>query len=141
MPSFTVRSLTFKGNNHYMRFTFVRSGGFAAVPALRVQASVTSDGATGEVVADRGYRRTLEAQESAALFEDAERLVRAGGVPPSSHAARDRFLFQLTIETSSGATAIVESRDLASAGPPALARLIEWVAREADAIVQTRLRS
>ena len=85
-----------------MRFTFVRSGGFAAVPVLRVQASVTSDGATGEVVADRGYRRTLEAQESAALFEDAERLVRAGGVPPSSHAARDRFLFQLTIETSSG---------------------------------------
>ena len=124
-----------------MRFTFVRSGGFAAVPGLRVQASVTIDGASGEVVADRGYRRTLEAQESAALVEDAERLVRAGGVPPSSHAARDRFLFQLTIETSSGATAIVESRDLAGAGPPALARLIEWVAREADAIVQTRLRS
>jgi hypothetical protein len=123
-----------------MRLTFVRSGGFAAAPGLRVEASVTIDAATREVVADPDYRRTLDPEESAALAEDAERLLRAGRLSPSSPEARDSFRFQLIIDDASGASAAVEWCDPASSAPPALARLIQWVAREADAIVRARGR-
>jgi hypothetical protein len=139
-----------------VKISFVRSGGFVAAPGLQVRAWVTLDASGGVVVAEPDYRRAVDPLESADLAAAAEALAhtfrQARGVasphdPPvaadaartPSAAARDAFRFQFTIESSSGAQADLRASDVdVKSGPPELGRLVQWAAREADAIVRNR---
>ena len=142
-----------------LKILFVRSGGFVAAPGLQVRGSVTVDAAGGVVLAEPDYRRVVDPQESAELAGAAEALAhtfrQAHGIasrhdhlaaadakrtPPT--ATRDAFRFQFTIESSSGAQAEVQASDVdLKSGPPELGRLVQWAAREADAIVRKRFGS
>ena len=142
-----------------LKILFVRSGGFVAAPGLQVRGSVTMDAAGGVVLAEPDYRRVVDPQESAELAGAAEALAhtfrQARGIasrhdhlaaadarrtPPT--ATRDAFRFQFTIESSSGAQAEVQASDVdLKSGPPELGRLVQWAAREADAIVRRRFGS
>jgi hypothetical protein len=142
-----------------VKISFVRSGGFVAAPGLQVRASVTLDASGGVVVAEPDYHRVVDPQESADLARAAEalahtfrqdhgvasrhdHLVTADAARTPSTAARDAFRFQFTIESSSGAQAEVRASDVdLKSGPPELGRLVQWAAREADAIVRKRFGS
>jgi len=142
-----------------VKISFVRSGGFVAAPGLQVRASVTLDASGGVVVAEPDYHRVVDPPESADLARAAEALARtirqdpdeasrhdplvaADAARTPSTAARDAFRFQFTIESSSGAHADLRASDVdLKSGPPELDRLVEWAAREADAIVRKRFGS
>jgi hypothetical protein len=142
-----------------VKISFVRSGGFVAAPGLQVRASVTLDASGGVVVAEPDYHRVVDPQESADLARAAEalahtfrqdhgvasrhdHLVAADAARTPSTAARDAFRFQFTIESSSGAHADLRASDVdLKSGPPELGRLVQWAAREADAIVRKRFGS
>ena len=141
-----------------VKISFVRSGGLVAAPGLQVRALLTLDASGGVVVSEPDYRRVVELQESAELAGAAEALahtsrkdegvasrhdqtVAAGAARAPSTAARDAFRFQFTIESSSGVQATLRASDVDLSGPPELGRLVQWAAREADAIVRKRFGS
>ena len=127
-----------------MLITFARTGGLVAAPGLGVRAAVALDAAGGEVTMADGYRRTLDSAEGTALFADAEEALaaieRRGGVSPtaSHHGSPDAFRLDVTISADNSRMAVVASDAAELAAIPALARLSEWAAREADAIVRHR---
>ena len=142
-----------------VKISFVRSGGFVAAPGLQVRGWVTLGASGGVVVAEPDYRRVVDPQESADVARAAEALahtfrqapgvasrhdhpVAADAARRPSTATRDAFRFQFIIESSSGAQADLKASDAdLKSGPPELGRLVEWAAREADAIVRKRFGS
>ena len=141
-----------------VKISFVRSGGLVAAPGLQVRALVTLDASGGVVVAEPDYRRVVDPQESADLAGAADALahtfrqahgvasrhdqaVAADAERAPSAAARDAFRFQFTIESSSGVRVDLRASDVDLSGPPELGRLVQWAAREADAIVRKRFGS
>jgi len=105
-----------------------------------VSAAVTLSAAGGEVTADDGYRRTLAPAESAALLADAYAALAA--VASQDSASRsgspDAFRLEITLIADDSRAVVVRSDDASVAAIPAAARLNEWGAREADAIVRRR---
>jgi hypothetical protein len=119
--------------------TFVRSGGLAGAPGLRVAASVRVDWSGGEVVAP-AYLRQVGAAEAAALLADGEAIassahemhVRTGASSP------DAFRFSFTIQTGTDAVEVPSGAELGAARA-SLDRLLAWAGKEAQEIVQHRL--
>ena len=127
-----------------MRIAFSRSGGLAAAPGLQVRGSATLDPSGGDVTSEPDYHRNLDAAESMSLMNNAEAARAAAEELPTAGnpRARDAYQFSISIDTpQSGSATIRVQGDAAPTDPPAIARLVEWVSREADAIVQHRFTS
>jgi hypothetical protein len=122
-----------------MKLTFTRTGGLVAAPGLQVQAVVTIDPDRGEVTAE-DYRRVLGQDERAALLADVASVAHTQPAPQrTAPRAPDAYRFRFSIGNGQATTTI----DVGASQPslsPALARLVDWASREADAIVRARFR-
>jgi hypothetical protein len=122
-----------------MRVTFVRSGGFAAVPGLRVAATVTLDDSSAAFVeAEPAYRRDLDASESERLMVAARDVIAHGEQLGSPGGAdRDAYQFAFTLEDG-GRQVNVSVSSGSSSLPPSLRTLVDWASRESAAIVRSK---
>jgi len=124
-----------------MVMTLIRSGGFAGMPGLRVQATVTFEPDHGVVVSG-DYSRSLGAAESAALHEDAlavEKATAAGQAAPEN-SSPDAFRLQMTIDTGPRRVEVSGGSMLQGARRE-LERLTGWAERECDAIIRRRFEA
>jgi hypothetical protein len=126
-----------------MQMAFTRTGGIAAVPGLQVRGTATFDGSGGEVTS-AGYHRTLNPSESQSLLTDAEaaRVTAASHPVAGNPRARDAYQYSIVIDIDGGQRATLRARGEAGPADPApIARLIDWVSRETEAIAHQRLTS
>ncbi len=122
-----------------MVITFVRSGGFAAVPALRVSGTVTIEPAGAFVAAEPSYRRALDADESRQLTDAAHAIAADTSVQPKeAEQVRDAYQFAFTIEQD-GRRMDVRAGSGSSSISPALQRLVDWAGREATSVVRANI--
>jgi hypothetical protein len=117
--------------------TFSRTGGFAAVAALRVRAVVTIEHRRGGVESD-DYYREIDAAEAEALASDAvaaitERRVRTH----DATGARDAFRYEFSILPDAGNPETISACDDEPADS-ATGRLVVWARNEAARILARR---
>jgi hypothetical protein len=106
-----------------------------------VHGTATFDASGGEVTS-AGYRRTLDPSESQSLLTDAEAASVAAARHPlaGNPRARDAYQYSISIETAGGQSTTLRARgDAGPADPAPIARLIDWVSRETEAIAHQRL--
>ena len=124
-----------------MQITFSRSGGFAALPGMTIEATLSVDAKGARVESDGGqYQRALSVAEMAhfaLLAEPAGAARLAEGLRAGAPAGQaDRFHFQLSF----GSGARRHSFDFSEghieglrAQAPALAAMLEWIGRRSRA--------
>lgn len=116
-----------------MTITFLRTGGFAAIPGLRIRATAVLSPDGGRVSAGN-YTREMNAAEADALAAAArEAIAEASSSSSLNTAARDAFVYQFSIVEDDGAVTAVTAID-AGPSPPALQRLVDWARTESAAI-------
>jgi hypothetical protein len=117
--------------------TFSRSGGVAAVPGLRVHATVSFD-ASGGTVSAGDYSRSMSAGEAAALAASARHaMADMRARPPSSAGARDAFVYRFSI-AADDRNVMLTLVDDGLPRPEPEQRLLDWARAEAAAIAGQR---
>lgn len=116
-----------------MTISFTRSGGFAAVPALRIQA-MASLSVDGGIVNAAGYSRTMAASEASALAHIAAQASAPPARETQTGAVRDVFVYRFSIVADDGAMSTLTLADAGEPLPHAEQQLLDWARTEAAAI-------
>ncbi len=133
--------------NQVMKIKFVRSGGLAAMPGLKVEGVVDLDDRAAQVTSESSkYRRKLPPQEveQLRLAADPARMSQARTALASpSRKLYDAYQYDITVATSDGKsqrlTFNAAGGDEVDQAAPGLGSLVRWIDNEAQKIKEHRL--
>lgn len=142
----TQASIPAKGSR-VMKISFVRSGGLAAMPGLRVEGVVDLDDRGAKVTSEPSkYRRELPTAEveQLRLVADPARMSQARAALASpSRKLYDAYQYDITVDTSDGKrqrlTFNAAGGDEVDQAAPGLGSLVRWIDNEAERIKEHRL--
>ncbi|MBZ5508441.1 MAG: hypothetical protein LAO78_23530 [Acidobacteriia bacterium] len=110
-----------------MKFTFIRSGGFAG-PATALKGEVSFEGGSAKATSDFGYHRDLAPEEIQTLQSSFMHLPQQ---QPASRPRPDQYQYDITLAWDDGR---VQNLTVYGDASPGTENLLDWVRHECDRI-------